>query len=157
DIQDSLYALRVATERRLSIWVITNLLVLFVGSILAQLLQAAAASERSLADVLAQSIWLQTLTTTRFGQAALARIVLVDGLLILFAATHARAGWRTQALYTTLSVLILLTFSLASHAASSTDPLHVAMIADWLHLVAVGAWTGGLFALAVVGTAGARL
>ncbi|HET6315611.1 MAG TPA: CopD family protein, partial [Chloroflexota bacterium] len=157
DSRDNLYALRVATARRLRIWVIASLLVLFVGSILAQLLQAAAASERSLADVLAQSIWLQTLTTTRFGQAALARIVLVDGLLILFVATHARAGWRTQALYTTLSALILLTFSLASHAAASTDPLHVAMIADWLHLVAVGAWTGGLFALAIVGTAGARL
>lgn len=150
--------LRAASARRLRVWVVINLLVLFVGAIIVQLLQAAAAAERSIGEVLARSIWLQTLTMTRFGQAGLARIVLVDALLIFFA-LGGEHEWRIKRLWNVraldlldfvLGALILLSFSLSSHAASSNDPLRLALLADWLHLLAIGAWTGGLFALTIV-------
>ncbi|MCA1554476.1 MAG: CopD family protein, partial [Chloroflexi bacterium] len=43
----------------------------------------------------------------------------------------------------------LLSFSLSSHAAAMSDALQVGVLTDWVHLLAVGAWTGGLFALTV--------
>src|SRR5207247_2311689 len=53
-------------------------------------------------------------------------------------------------IFVALSTLILLSFSLASHAASTNDPFRLSLLADWLHLLAIGAWTGGLFALTLV-------
>ncbi|MEP7199200.1 MAG: CopD family protein, partial [Chloroflexota bacterium] len=159
DAGDDFAAIRAAMARRLRVWIVVNLLVLFVGTIVSQLLQAAAASESSLGDVLAQSIWLQTLTRTRFGQAGLARIVLVDVLLVLFAASGSpdrgriRWLWNARALdvlYAAFAALILFTFSLGSHAAAANDTLKLALIADGLHLLAIGAWMGGLFVLALV-------
>ncbi len=45
--------------------------------------------------------------------------------------------------------LLLLTESLSGHAADSGD-FSLAVLADWLHLLAVSAWAGGLFFLAFV-------
>jgi copper transport protein len=185
---------RLRTARHWRIWVVVTLLVLFVGTIAGQLLQAAAASQRSLGEVLAQGIWLHFLTATRFGQAGIARIGLVDVLLVLFAgrreacilcprssrgAGHSprrtghskpraasnpdrfriRRPWNVRApdlLYVVLAAFILLTFSLSSNAAAVNDALNIGLIADWLHLLAIGGWTGGLFALAlIVGSWGA--
>ncbi len=151
---------RAAAAQRLRIWVVINLIVLFVGSVLSQLLQAAAASDKTLAEVITQSIWLSTLTTTRFGQAGLARILLVDSLMVLFVSVGASIERRRikrllnvrafDLVYVGMAALILLSISLASHGASSNDPLKLALLADWLHLLAIGAWTGGLFALTLV-------
>ncbi len=45
--------------------------------------------------------------------------------------------------------LLLLTASLSGHAADSGD-LSLAVLVDWLHLLAVSAWMGGLFFLALL-------
>ena len=45
-------------------------------------------------------------------------------------------------------LVLLLTFSLESHAAGGPRPL-LPLLADWLHLVAVSAWVGGLFSFLV--------
>jgi copper transport protein len=159
DAGAAMRVLRQAAGSRMRRWVVINLIVLFVGTIASQLLQAMAASERSLGDVLAQSIWLQTLVDTRFGQAGLARILLVDALLVLFATRTADTGkrirrlWNARALdifYVVVAALILLTFSLASHSAASGGFFNLALLIDWLHLHAIGAWMGGLFTLALV-------
>ncbi len=150
--------LRQRMARRYNTYVISALVVLFVGIIVVQVLQAAAAAKTDVLSVLQQSIWLQTLTTTRFGQAGLARILLVDSLLVLFAVSSNLVNrWRIKRLknmrafdllYWTLSVLVLLTFSLASHGAN--DPTKIALVMDWGHLLAIGLWTGGVFALTVI-------
>jgi copper transport protein len=151
-------SLRQRALRRYNTYVISALVVLFIGIIVAQVLQAAAAASTDVLSVLQQSIWLQTLTTTRFGQAGLARILLVDSLLVLFAVSSNLVNrWRIKRLknmrafdllYWTLSVLVLLTFSLASHGAN--DPTKIALVMDWGHLLAIGLWTGGVFALTVI-------
>ena len=159
DAGASMRVLRQSMRMRWRMWVIINLIVLFLGTIVSQLLQAMSASELGLGDVLAQSIWLQTLTATRFGQAGLARILMVDALLVLFATRNSDIGLRIRRLgnaraldvfYVVAAALILLTFSLASHAAASGGFFNIALIIDWLHLLAIGAWLGGLFALALV-------
>ncbi|MBI5876795.1 MAG: copper resistance protein CopC [Chloroflexi bacterium] len=158
DDRPAFNALRTDAARRTRNALVAALLVLFAGTIVAQLVQAAGASERSLGEVLAQSIWLQTLTTTRFGQAALARILVVDLLLVLMfagGATQPRLRWlgnlrALDLLYWLLSVVVLFSISFASHGAASADPLRLSLVMDFLHLVAVSVWMGGLFALALL-------
>jgi len=51
--------------------------------------------------------------------------------------------------------LLVLTFALSSHAATEVDQT-VAVLLDGMHLVAAGAWAGGLLALALAGLPAAR-
>ncbi|MEP6762450.1 MAG: CopD family protein, partial [Sporichthyaceae bacterium] len=54
------------------------------------------------------------------------------------------------------SVVILLTFSLSSHAAAVVVDRPVAVLLDLARLSAAGVWTGGLLALALAGLPAAR-
>ncbi|MBI4492749.1 MAG: copper resistance protein CopC [Chloroflexi bacterium] len=51
----------------------------------------------------------------------------------------------------------LLTYSLNSHSAAAGDLAALAVAADWLHLVAVAVWVGGLFSLVLVLPAGLKV
>jgi len=51
---------------------------------------------------------------------------------------------------------VLATFSLSSHAAAAPVDRPAALTFDFAHLVAAGAWTGGLLALALAGIPAAR-
>jgi len=53
----------------------------------------------------------------------------------------ASSSWQTVV----VSVAILLTFSLQSHAAAAENPIAVAM--DWFHITAMSTWLGGLLPL----------
>jgi copper transport protein len=77
-----------------------------------------------------------TLLNTRFGTLFLIRAALWLALLPLIG----RGGWPMLA----VTAAILLTHSLFSHASAARDGAAVA--ADWLHLLAAGAWLGGLAA-----------
>lgn len=158
-------ALRRTAASHLRRWVLLNLAVLFFGIMLSQLLQAMTASGQNLGTVIVQGIWLSAFSQTRFGQAALGRLLLVISLFVLYAhhsaksipATAQQAGskrlWKLhtrEGLEFALTALILFSFSLSSHAAASSDTLQLALVADWLHLLAIGVWTGGLFALTFV-------
>ncbi|MBC7795976.1 MAG: CopD family protein, partial [Pyrinomonadaceae bacterium] len=48
-----------------------------------------------------------------------------------------------------LSAMLFLTPSLTGHARSAVKEYRFAIFSDWLHLVAVGIWVGGLFHLAL--------
>ncbi len=58
-------------------------------------------------------------------------------------------GRITKGVAIAAGTLLLLTASLSGHAADSGD-LSLAVLVDWLHLVAVSAWMGGLFFLALL-------
>jgi len=87
---------------------------------------------------------------THLGQVCLLRILAVFTLLILF-----RAGkrYRDRGLFLAwlLGILgiIAWTKSASGHAADMGD-FSSAEIVDWLHLVAVSVWGGGLFVLSAV-------
>ena len=77
---------------------------------------------------------------THFGNVWIARI-----LLLFVLGTSAVRGRNGAAL--AVCGLLLLTESLSGHAADS-GTLSFAVLADWLHLLAVSAWIGGLVSLA---------
>ena len=96
---------------------------------------------------------------TRFGQVVIGRAV---GLLLLGVAVastrdarRARpdqtAGRRRWAVTALLAAILPVTISLNSHGAA--QPLESgALLADWLHIVAMGTWVGGLIALSLTVT-----
>jgi copper transport protein len=77
------------------------------------------------------------LFTTRFGALWIARFGL-SVLLVRFTLVKYR-HWIVFA----ISLILLLTISLGSHAAADADPT-LAIINDWIHLIAASVWVGGL-------------
>jgi copper transport protein len=75
---------------------------------------------------------------TRFGALWIARFVLTLALVGL-----RLPGSRSRWLAFGVSLLLLLTISLGSHAAAEPRPA-LPVFADWLHLVAASVWVGGL-------------
>src|SRR5690606_11070755 len=90
---------------------------------------------------------------SRFGDvwnarlALLALVALLHGLSIYLRGQRpglVRAFWTANVWAAALAVG---TFSVTSHAAGSLLWPWAAVFNDWLHLLAVGVWTGGLAAL----------
>ena len=110
------------------------------------LTQAATGADVSLVQALGDPLF--SLLATRTGILVLARIALTVVLLVVVARLPlAGAGsslpWRVAC---ALGGAALLTISLGSHGAASAQPL-IAVPLDWLHLVAMVVWLGGLIPL----------
>lgn len=99
------------------------------------------------------------LGSTRFGQVAIGRACGLVLLAVAMASTRdalrARPdqarGRRRWAVATMLGAIVPVTVSLNSHGAA--QPLASgALGADWLHVVAMGAWVGGLVSLTLTVT-----
>lgn len=127
-----------------------------VGSLLALLQQAMAFFNADIGQVLASGLWNVARVGTRFGDLWTARVLLLALTAGLFAASHAfrdeqpelvRPFWSAAVWPMTI---VLGTFSVGSHAAGSLILPWVAVFNDWLHILAVGLWAGGLTALALV-------
>lgn len=103
-------------------------------------------------------LWLQSsiisgdvlaiITATRFGQLLLMRwgLWLVFGIVLWRAP---RPYFSTHIILFVLAALILLTQSLFSHASGASDN-NASIVADWMHLLAMGTWVGGLLQLFIV-------
>ncbi len=88
-----------------------------------------------------QPTFLTMLMDTRVGVIGIGRLALVfilSGLLL-----PRQNKWNRFAALG-VSLLFLLTFSLESHAAAGMTPV-IPVIADWVHMIAVSVWIGGLF------------
>lgn len=88
------------------------------------------------------------LRQTHFGAVWLLRIGLIGLLTLVRGSRRTTAPRSQQAIMLSLSAtaLIALTTSLSGHAAHGGD-LTMPVLIDWIHLVAVSIWTGGLFTL----------
>lgn len=88
------------------------------------------------------------LLQTHFGAVWLIRIGLIGLLTLVWGLRRTTAPQSQRAIMLSLSVsvLIALTMSLSGHAAHWGD-LTMPVLIDWIHLVAVSIWTGGLFTL----------
>jgi copper transport protein len=83
---------------------------------------------------------IQVLTATRLGVFWLIRIVLALGCVWL---TRSQSVvWKQQTRFM-LELVLLLTISLTSHAPAEVHPF-LPVIADWLHLIGMAFWFGGL-------------
>ncbi len=119
---------------------LTALLVLAVADILSLMLQAGQVNGSQIGWPW-QPDFIAILTTTRVGMLAIVRFglaILLAGLLL-----PVQNRWNRWIGFA-LCLLLLLTFSLESHAAGNPSPL-LPVLADWFHLTAVSVWVGGLF------------
>jgi copper transport protein len=129
------------------------LLVLTLASILGLLVQGGQVSGAELAAPWSDAI-AGVLFQTRLGVIWLARLVLILALaLLLLRAPSPRQLWLAVG----AGMLLMLTISLSSHAAADPNPL-LPVLSDWIHLLAVAAWVGGLthFAAALWATRRSR-
>ncbi len=112
---------------------------LAAASLFGLLLQAGQASGVEIAAPWNPAVG-RLLFSTRFGVIWIARFALTLALAGLLPRARARlVRWLAFG----VSLLLLLTISLGSHAAAEPRPA-LPVFADWLHLVAASVWVGGL-------------
>jgi putative copper export protein len=131
----------------------TGTVAAFVGSVIWLFEQASVLFSADLGRVLSESLWLSVLNTTQFGEFWKIRAILIVCLLALIIPAESFGERGIVLVYPLLSVgvlvagAVMLTMSLVSHAPGATLwPLPSALV-DWVHLLAAGAWVGGLLAL----------
>jgi len=133
-----------------------SLAVAFAGNGLALLQQSMVFFNTDAIRVISDGLWNIVRTGTRFGETWNARMIflgIVSGLLI--ASRYVRREYpgavaRFWAANAWGMALILGTLSVSSHAAGSLTLTWMALISDWLHVLASGVWVGGVAALALV-------
>jgi putative copper resistance protein D len=117
-------------------------------------LLAAGISGRPLAEVVPEGVVSTLLVSTQFGQVWLIRLgiaTLLTGWLVRFRPEH---GWHSLwqgAILVSLAAGLLGSLGWAGHAGATagfSGDVHVA--ADVMHLIAAGAWIGGLLPLALL-------
>ena len=123
--------------------------VLLVASVVQLAVQASVVFESALLAVFGGFVW-DLLFDTEWGRLWLWRVALGAA-----SAAAVIAGWRRgdnlalAMLGSVLGAASLLTISLTSHAAATVNVRTEAIINDFIHLVAVAVWVGGLVALIV--------
>jgi putative copper export protein/methionine-rich copper-binding protein CopC len=141
---------------RLTLLAAVALAVAFGANILALLQQTMVFFGADIGRVLSDGLWNVVRIGTRFGDTWNARMVL---LLIVAAGLAASVYFRREqpetvrAFWTAgawVMMLVMGTFSVASHAAGSPVLPWLALISDWLHALATGFWAGGAAALVLI-------
>jgi copper transport protein len=124
-----------------------------IGSVVWLLQQSMALFNTGLGQVLAQGLWGVVAVGTDFGDVWRVRVVLLIGIAAVLGAAYwiraRRPGWifPLWSIAAAIAGLTLGTFSLSAHAAGSTLWPLFSIGVDWLHMLANGAWIGGLIAL----------
>lgn len=101
-----------------------------------------------------------TLVDTRWGRMWTLRLVIGALITVVFMAAAwwwPRRRMMTLGLLLVLSALLPLPHALISHASAQTAGRSEAIFADYVHLLAMGIWIGGLAAIAVTVTASGDL
>lgn len=120
------------------------LIILTLANILGLISQAGQASNTGFALPWDTS-FTGVLFTTRFGALWITRFAL--SLLLVRVTTKSKTN-RDHWIVFAISLILLLTISLGSHAAADAEPT-LAIVNDWIHLVAASVWVGGLIHFAV--------
>lgn len=141
---------------RLTLLMAVGLTLAFAAQILALLHQSVIFFGVGLDTVLSQSLWSVVRGSTRFGEVWNARmlIIIICGGMMAF-------GWFNRHGQPELTrpmwsasfwglIVALGASSVISHAPGSRTAAWAALLLDWLHLIAVGLWVGGLSALVLV-------
>lgn len=136
------------------IWV--ALITALLGTLLALLQQSAALFGASIVTVLQDGLWQVVLNGTQIGDTIRLRLILIGvGMGLQAAALYfaPRIPDLVAPLWTMTAFVgaaALGTISISSHAAGADLWLLPSIAAHWLHILATGAWVGGLVGLAVV-------
>ena len=142
--------------RRLGHIALAALAVAFGANLLAMLQQTMVFFAADAARVLEQGLWQVVRVGSRFGDVWTLRLLLLAFCALL---TVLALRWRSRhpeqvgACWSAnlwATALLLGSFSVNSHAAGALRFPWLALLADWLHTLAAGAWSGGLVALALL-------
>lgn len=138
-------------RRRLALLAWASLLLGLASGAAWLLLLSARLGGRPLGAALAQGVVTTVLTATRFGRLWIVRLGLAGLLAAMLTLHHARRGplWRWTGL--ALAGALLASLAWAGHGGATpglAGDLHLG--ADILHLLAAGAWLGGLVPLALL-------
>lgn len=150
-----------AFRRRLRLLATASVVVALMSGLLWLVLEAHSMSGRSFAEVFSQGIAATVLTRTNFGRIWQLRFVLAMLLagLLLIIGDRTRDHRAADALRWTallLSAAMLAALAWAGHAgATQGSQGRVHVVSDALHLLAAGAWLGGLAPLALLLARGA--
>lgn len=137
-----------------------SLVLLFVGALASLILQASTVLDVSITQASAPSRLIQVLTETSYGPPWLLQIAAISALCVItfFITRHRRNSElahgldaRSTLLWTGLAIsaVVFLPSSVTGHARAAASEYRFAIVSDWLHLIAVGVWVGGLFHLAL--------
>jgi putative copper resistance protein D len=102
---------------------------------------------KPLIEALSPALIGEVLRETRFGAVAALRLILLGLLALAFALGKAWPGWASAARFLGLflSAALLATIAFTGHADAEMGPGHGRhLLADMIHLLAVGAWLGSL-------------
>jgi putative copper export protein/mono/diheme cytochrome c family protein len=148
-----------ATRLTRMIW--ASLVVGILSGLLWLILEARSMSGKSIGDVFSQGLLGTVLTRTRFGHDWELRGLLAVPLVfcLILAGRRPRSGFATMGFWTALllSAVQLAMIAGAGHAAAGTGwPGYLHIFGDGVHLLAAGAWVGGLLPLALLFAAARR-
>ncbi|MCA9899954.1 MAG: copper resistance protein CopC/CopD [Anaerolineales bacterium] len=108
---------------------------------------------RLMANLATEATWLGTgwelLVASRWGWLWLGRQAVFAALFFLFGRMQKQRAASLGILASVLVVATAVLQALNSHAAAVTDQLALALLADTLHVLAMGVWLGGVVALLV--------
>lgn len=127
-----------------------------IGTILAVLQQSAALFAADIGTVIRDSLWNTVLNGTQIGDTLRLRLIFIVGAAAVIGGVQyvaRRAPDFVAPLYLGLigaGAAALFTISISSHAAGADLWPVPSVFISWLHILANGAWIGGLIGLAVV-------
>jgi copper transport protein len=134
---------------------IFNLMLLALSMSAALILQTSAVFNLGLTESIAPFRWQQILMETAFGlpwilQFAMLVVLSVIVFLLALEGKKSEAIRENSVLWPVglgICALLFLTPSLSGHARAAFNEYSLAILFDWLHLLAAGFWLGGMFHL----------
>jgi putative copper resistance protein D len=132
---------------RVAVW---SLIAAFLSAVIWFWLEIASMSGLPVKNTFSASGWGTVLLETQFGRVWQLRLGLIATALVLVASalTKVKARRALSAILWLVSVVLLVSLALISHAAAATmRPFGV--LGDMIHLCAAGLWIGGLVPLAI--------
>jgi copper transport protein len=123
-----------------------SLILLVLSAATGVVLQTSEVFDKSVGESLQTNLLYQMISKTQYGTVLFSQII---GLLILLAVLYLlrRSGSDDLSLWwigLLTSGTLLLTPGLTGHAAAASRDYKLAVPFDWLHMIAAGAWVGGL-------------
>lgn len=147
---------RTATEGRVLVLLWLSIVLLAITTLAALIQQASAVFDKSFAQSLSPSLWIQTLRTG-YGASWILQIASVTAIgiiLLLLSGRVKRFPTKEHSVFwwsgVVASAALLVAPSWTGHALASAKDFRLAVFADWLHLLAGGFWVGALFHLALI-------
>ena len=144
-----------ASERRALVLSWISIVLLFIASLLALLLQASNVFDKSLTESLSPEV-LGRVLTTGYGSFWILQIASVAAITIILVLLTERVRQNPSQEHSGLwwaglvaGAVLLIAPSWTGHAVASSKDFRLAVITDWLHLLAGGFWVGGLFHMAL--------